>query len=103
MFVFVQVHRSIIDHSLTSGHDDARDAVLACAAHDEVEVGLTSSTDEHCTMTERERERERERQEGHDNMRMLLSSVLCVRTFGAVEYVLLVSPAVSVQDGSGLQ
>ena len=36
-------------------------------------------------------------------MRMLLSSVLCVRTFGAVEYVLLVSPAVSVQDGSGLQ
>jgi hypothetical protein len=99
MFVFVQVHRSIIDHSLTSGHDDARDAVLACAAHDEVEVGLTSSTDEHCAMTHRERER----QEGHDNMRMLLSSVLCVRTFGAVEYVLLVSLAVSVQDGSGLQ
>ena len=53
MFVFVQVHRSIIDHSLTSGHDDARDAVLACAAHDEVEVGLTSSTDEHCVKTDR--------------------------------------------------
>jgi len=79
MFVFVQVHRSIIDHSLTSGHDDARDAVLACAAHDEVEVGLTSSTDEHCAMTHTHRERERKarRSRQHEDA----SLVSTVRTY----------------------
>jgi hypothetical protein len=81
MFVFVQVHRSIIDHSLTSGHDDARDAVLACAAHDEVEVGLTSSTDEHCVMAEREREREREREARRSRQHEDASLVSTVRTY----------------------